>query len=103
VTIGNNDTVYPSFFDDEIYSTSEVVDYQVVISSKKDTDCIKFVVETTKEGIGIEQEIKERLLKNPVIGSNIDSGRLSLGEFELVSMGTLRSKSRAKKLITDNR
>jgi len=103
VTIGNNDTIYPSFFDDEIYSVPEVVDYQVVISNKENRDCIKFVLETMEEGLEIEKEIKERLLKNPVIDSNIDCGMLSLAEFELVSMGTLRSKSRAKKLIIDNR
>ena len=103
VTIGNGDAIYPSFFDNEIYSAPEVVDYQVVVSGKENMDCITFSVETTGESSGIGKRITRALLKNPVIRKNIDQGVLVLHEIDLVNMGTLRSNSRSKKLIIDNR
>ncbi|MDY7033236.1 MAG: AMP-binding protein [Thermodesulfobacteriota bacterium] len=103
VTLGNKDIIHPSFFDDEIYCVPEVVDYQVVMSKKENMDRITFRVETAEEDLGIEKEITKRVLKNHLLQKNIDQGMLSWPEIDLVSMGTLRSKSRAKKLIIDNR
>ena len=103
VVIGMKDKVYPSFFDDVIYSMSEVVDYQLVIKKKGNRDCLKFLVEITEEGVGVEKEILKKLREIPVIKMNMDMGLLSLPEVELVSMGALIRKDRAKKLIIDHR
>ena len=103
VTIGDKDTICPSFFDDEIYSVSVAIDYELRITKKEGKDRLKFTVETTEEGPGIEKEIEKRLLNNPVIRRNIDLGMLSLDQIEIVSMGTLIRSTRAKKMILDNR
>lgn len=103
VAIGRKDKVYPSFFDDAIYSAHEVVDYQLVITKEGNRDHLKFVVEITEDGVGVDKEIINKLQEIPVIRMNMDAGLLSLPEVELVSMGALIRKARAKKLIIDNR
>ena len=103
VTIGKKDEIHPAFFDDVIYGLSEVIDYQIVITKKENTDCLKFMVEITEHGNGIDKEIQKRLLETPVVWRNLDRSMISPPEVELVRMGTLIPRTRAKKLIIDKR
>jgi len=103
VTIGNGDEIHPSFFDDVLYSLFEVVDYQLAISKQAHKDCLKFTVEVSEEKSDLGNELKRRLLGAEVIEKNLLLGKLVEPEIELVGPGTLQRRTRAKKLIIDNR
>lgn len=103
VRIGDGDEVYPSLFDEVLYKIPQVVDYQVTL---KQTDCkddLVFVVEVTKIGDALQQEIRRVLVTFPLLQIKTASGRITEPKIDLVGLGQLKRSGRAKKLIIDNR
>jgi len=103
VTIGGGDDIHPPFFDDVIYSLSEVIDYQLTITRYGDKDCLVFKVEVTEAGKDLGTKIKKKLLDTRVIKKNMRIDTLIEPDVKMVSPGKLQRRTRAKKLIIDNR
>ncbi len=103
VKIGDGDEIYPSMFDELIFSVPEVIDYQLTLSKEGDRDILLITAEVTREGQDIGEAISKTVLSHPLIGKNIKDSRMALPKVELVSQGTLKRMTRAKKLIVDER
>ena len=103
VKIGGGDEIYPAVFDELIFSVPDVIDYQLTLGREGDRDIFRFKVEVTAEGQDIGEAISKTVLSHPLIKKNVEADRMALPEVELVSQGTLRRLTRAKKLIVDER
>jgi len=103
VKIGDGDEIYPAVFDELIFSVPDVIDYQLTLGREGDRDIFRFKVEVTAEGQDIGEAISKTVLSHPLIKKNVEADRMALPEVELVSQGTLRRLTRAKKLIVDER
>jgi len=64
---------------------------------------LDFKIEMLPESTGGLPEIHKRLLAASIIAKNLASGRMAEPGIELVGSGTLKSVSRAKKMIVDCR
>jgi phenylacetate-CoA ligase len=102
VKIGG-DELYPSVFDELLYSIPGIIDYQVTLGKEGDRDILSFKIEVFRQDERILQVINESLLAHPVIRRNIAVNTLALSPVELVGPGILARMNRAKKLILDER
>ncbi len=103
VPIGDGDEMYPSLFDDVLFEIPGLMDYQVTVSRQEYKDRLDFRIEMTPNCIDRIPEINSRLLSEPIISKNVASGKMLEPGIEVVPFGTLRSASRAKKMIVDRR
>ena len=101
--IGGGDEIYPAMFDELIFSIPEVIDYQMTLGKEESRDTLHFQVEVTTESQHICEAITKAVLSHPLIRKSVDANRLALPKVELVSQGTLKRLTRAKKLIIDER
>jgi phenylacetate-coenzyme A ligase PaaK-like adenylate-forming protein len=100
VKIGN-DEIYPSIFDEVLFSIPDIIDYQVTLSKERNKDILTFKVEVVDKGDKIQKAITEKLLSHPIIVKNLRAEILELAPIELVDQGNLTRINRAKKLITN--
>jgi phenylacetate-coenzyme A ligase PaaK-like adenylate-forming protein len=98
-----SDELYPSAFDELLFSIPDVIDYQVTLNKEKKKDNLTFKIEVVEPDEGIRQIISENLLNHPIIRKSLDGNILVLSPIELVSRGKLTRMNRAKKLIIDVR
>lgn len=103
VQIGEGDEIYPSLFDDLLYNIPEVIDYQVSLGRTGGKDCLAFRVEVIRPGNDIEEKIKKILTDFSLIQKNINTGRMTDLELDVVGIGELRHSGSAKKMIVDSR
>jgi phenylacetate-CoA ligase len=103
ITIGDGDEIYPALFDDALYEIPGLMDYQVVVTREGNKDRLRFKIEMTRENADPIPEINRKLLSEPVIAKNIAAGTMVAPAIEIVGWGTLKSASRAKKMIVDRR
>jgi phenylacetate-CoA ligase len=103
IVLNNGDEIYPTVFDETLYSISGLVDYQVIVTKQNDLDHLKFKIELRKESNDSILEIQEKLLAAPVIAKSLSSGNMVAPHIEILSPGALRTANRAKKLIQDQR
>ncbi len=103
VRIGEGNELYPTLFDDLLYSIPKVIDYQVILTQEGGKDSLSFKVEVTEKEKGLREKIKRVLLKAPLIQKNLKTHGITPPKIELVGRGTLRPLKRAKKLILDKR
>jgi phenylacetate-coenzyme A ligase PaaK-like adenylate-forming protein len=103
VAIGDDDIVYPSYFDDALYEIPGVVDYQVVLSRSGTRDRLQFTVEMAPGRTSAIDELVQKLFSEPLITRNLAAGRLEKPTVEIAEWGRFRSAGRTKKLIADQR
>ena len=103
VKIGGGDEIYPAMFDELIFSIPEVIDYQMTLGKEEGRDTLLFQVEVTTESQHIREAISKVVLSHPLIRKTVDANKVALPKVELVSQGTLKRLTRAKKLIIDER
>jgi len=103
VSVGDGDEIYPSLFDELLYQIPEVVDYRATLSRNNGKDNLAFVVEVTRTGDDLHQEIRGLLSTLPLLQRNISAGKMTEPSLELVGLGELKRGGRAKKMIVDNR
>jgi phenylacetate-coenzyme A ligase PaaK-like adenylate-forming protein len=103
VKIGNDDIIYPSMFDELIYSFPDIIDYQLTLGKKENKDVFIFKVEVVRENENIHRSITDELVSHPLIRKNIENNILAAPVVELIGQGTLTQMNRAKKLIIDER
>jgi phenylacetate-CoA ligase len=97
------DELYPSSFDELLFSIPDVIDYQVTLSTEGNQDILRFTIEVVQDNEKIRSVIREKLLNHPIIKANMAASTLGLSQIELVSEGKLARLNRAKKLIADKR
>ena len=66
-------------------------------------DHLAFVVEVTKLEEKIKKDLQKKLLELTLIEKNIRAERMTRPEIELVGLGEIKRKGRAKKMIVDAR
>ena len=103
VKIGNGDIIYPSMFDELIYSFPDIIDYQLTLRKQENKDILVFKVEVARENEDIRQALADAIVSHPLIKRNIESNTLTSPVVELICQGTLTQMNRAKKLIIDKR
>ncbi|TET16704.1 MAG: phenylacetate--CoA ligase family protein [Dehalococcoidia bacterium] len=101
--IGEGDEIYPAMFDELIFSIPEVIDYQLTLGKEGGKDILLFRAEVTKESQHICEAIGKVVLSHSLFRKSVEAKRVALPKVELVSRGTLRRLTRAKKLIIDER
>jgi len=103
VTVGDDDVIYPSLFDEVLYKLPEVVDYDLIVSRDGARDKLDFVVEVTETNENLRERIFDLLVEEPVIKANLYKGTMSEPGVTIVGLGELPRTGRAKKKIKDNR
>ncbi|GAI97826.1 unnamed protein product, partial [marine sediment metagenome] len=103
VKIGEGDEIYPTMFDEALYAIPDIVGYEVSISKDGVKDSLTFQVEIARKGAAVEELVREVILKVPPVQKNIKMGKMTVPEIQLVTPGSLRKSTRAKKLIKDMR
>jgi len=102
VKIGD-DELYPSVFDELLFSIPDIIDYQVSLTTKEKKDILSFKIAVAREDENTCHVISEVLSGHPLIKKNLAVNKLALSPIELVGSGTLIRMNRAKKLISDKR
>jgi phenylacetate-CoA ligase len=103
VTVGGGDEIYFSIFDESIYNVSELVDYQISVTTEQGKDLLVFTAEVTHIGDDVEKKIRDLVLESPLVRKNIRNGTMAEPEVNLVALGAFKRQGRAKKMIADNR
>jgi phenylacetate-CoA ligase len=103
VRIGEGDEIYPAMFDEALYTIPDIVGYEVSIGNDGGKDSLAFQVEIARQGAAVEELVREVILKVPPVQKNIKTGKMTMPEIQLVTPGSLRKSTRAKKLIKDMR
>ena len=66
-------------------------------------DGLTFQVEIAGKGAAVKELVREVILKVPSIQKNVQMGKMTMPDIQLVTPGSLRKTTRAKKLIKDMR
>jgi phenylacetate-CoA ligase len=103
VTLGNGEEIYPAAFDDLLFEIPGLIDYQVVLLRKNGKDRLDFKIELLSKSEDRIPEIIVRLFTAPVISNNLKNRTMTEPQIELVESGSLKTVSRAKKMIVDQR
>ncbi len=103
VRIGEGDEIYPAMFDEALYTIPDIVGYEVSISKDDAKDSLTFQVEIARKGAAVKELVRETILKVPPVQKNVKMGKMTIPEIQLVTPGSLRKPTRAKKLIKDMR
>ena len=103
VKLGNGEEVYPAIFDDLLFKIPGVIDYQVVMLRQNSKDRLDFKIELLSKSEDRIPEIRELLLTAPAISNNLENGTMTEPRIVLVEPGALKTISRTKKMIVDQR
>ncbi len=101
--LSSGDEIYPSLFDDVLYSIPQLFDYEVEVSEQRGKEQFLFTIETIGQDLMVAETINKILMNCPVINKNINSGRMFPPAINLIPYGSLDHSRRAKKLILDKR
>jgi hypothetical protein len=75
----------------------------VSVSNNGIQDSLIFQVEIAGKGAAVKELVRDMILKVPPIQKNVRMGKMTMPEIQLVTPGSLRKSTRAKKLIKDMR
>ncbi len=103
VRLSGGAEIYPSLFDELLFTIPEIIDYQLSLGKKDGKDALSFTIEVIERGERVQQRILRLLAEYPVIRENVTQGGMAPPDVELVNRGALLSMSRAKKMILDER
>lgn len=103
VKLGGGAEIYPSLFDDLLFTVPEIIDYQLNLSKEDGRDKLRFKVDVTERNEAVQQRIFRLLAGYPVIRQNATQNIMVPFEVELVERGDLVRMTRAKKMIIDER
>jgi phenylacetate-CoA ligase len=103
IRIGEGDEIDPTMFDEALYTIPDIIGYEVSISKDGVKDSLTFQVEIARKGATVEELVRKVILKVPSVQKNVEMGKMAIPEIQLVTPGSLRKPTRAKKLIKDMR
>ena len=95
--------IYPSLFNDLLFTVAEIIDYQLGLSKEDSRDKLRFKIEVTECNEAMQQRIVRLLAGYPIIRQNVMQNNMVPPEVELVAQGGLVLMHRAKKMIIDER
>jgi phenylacetate-CoA ligase len=99
----SGDSIHPTIFDDLVYANTDVIDYQIALEQEGEQERLHLRVEGVRGCLGLIQDIENRMIRHPIVNKGIERKTLLPPRVEILSAGSLRSMSRAKKLIIDQR
>jgi phenylacetate-CoA ligase len=103
VKLDSGTEIYPSLFDDLLFTVPEIVDYQLNVGKEDGKDKLRFKIELIERSKTVQQRILQLLAGCPIIRKDISHNMMAAPEVELVKLGALIPMSRAKKMIMDKR
>jgi phenylacetate-CoA ligase len=103
VRLMSGQVIYPSLFDEVLHKLTDLVDYDLRVTSKNGRERFHFTVEVTAPGQGIRDRIRQLLLDEPGMRALFAAGAMDDPEIEEISPGGLSRIGRAKKKIIDER
>jgi phenylacetate-CoA ligase len=103
LVLEDGDEIYPTLFDEILYSIPGLIDYRVIVTKREGLDCLEFKIELMEGMSRRILEVQEKLLTAPIIAKNLRSGKMAAPCIEILGPGALRAANRAKKLIADLR
>jgi phenylacetate-CoA ligase len=103
VRVAAGDEIYPAMFDEALYTIPDIVGYEVSVSKDGGKDSLTFQVEIARKGAAVQELVREVILKVPPVQKNVELGKMAIPAIQLVTPGSLRKTTRAKKLIKDMR
>jgi phenylacetate-coenzyme A ligase PaaK-like adenylate-forming protein len=103
IRMKNGDPVHPAFFDDLVFSNTEVIDYQIALCNEGDRERIHLRVETIHESEKTCRELEALLTQSRIIQNGIAQKTMLPASVEQLPTGSLRTMNRAKKRILDQR
>lgn len=103
VKIGEDVEIFPSLFEELLYSHSNVIDYRVLVSQTDGRDVLTIKVEVNGLSDEVRKTINEVILRTEPIKSSLESGKLALPRIELVNQGEFASFIRTRRPIIDER
>jgi phenylacetate-CoA ligase len=95
--------IYPSLFDDLLFTLTEIVDYQLNLGKEDGKDKLRFKIEVIERSETVQQRIVQLLAGYPIIRKNVTQGIMAPPEVELAERGALIRMTRTKKMIIDER
>jgi phenylacetate-coenzyme A ligase PaaK-like adenylate-forming protein len=102
VKLGGGEEIYPSLFDDLLFTIPEIIDYQLKLSKEGGRDKLHFKVEVLERTEAVQKHIVDLISGFPLIRQNVEQNMVP-PEVELVERGGLVRMDRAKKMIMDER
>jgi phenylacetate-coenzyme A ligase PaaK-like adenylate-forming protein len=75
IVLGSGDEIYPTLFDDVLFETPGLVDYQVLVLRQEHADRLDFKIELMSKSEDRISEIKEKLLAATVISNSLKTGK----------------------------
>jgi len=103
VKLMNGSEIFPSLFDDRLYSFREILDYVVTLSLENGRERLELTVEIEEEHGDLKEKIRMALSQIPVVSESMKEGTMDAPVIRMVPGGKLKPAEHAKKLILDER
>ncbi|OPY78737.1 MAG: Phenylacetate-coenzyme A ligase [Syntrophorhabdus sp. PtaU1.Bin058] len=103
VRLSNGRLVYPSLFDEVLYTLTELVDYDLRVTGTGGRERLHFTVETTGQDPDIRDRVRQLLFHEPALRPLFAENTMDEPEITVVPPGGILQMGRAKKKIIDER
>jgi phenylacetate-coenzyme A ligase PaaK-like adenylate-forming protein len=103
VQLARRHLIYPSLFDEVLYKLTDLVDYDLRVTSTGDRERLHFTVEVIGPDHGIQDKIKQLLFHEQAVHALFAEGKMDDPEITVVPPGGISQMGRAKKKIIDER
>ena len=104
IPIGSGDNLFPTECDEALLQIPEVIDYQIIVQRKKNTDHLTVIAETKSQTDKTRSKILNALMTIPDIKDGVtDSRTIHPPEIQFVKPNTLDKTVRKAKRIIDKR
>jgi phenylacetate-CoA ligase len=103
VRLASGQLIYPSLFDEVLYKLTDLVDYDLRVTSTGDRERLLFTVELIGSGQGIQDKIKRLLFHEQAVRPLFAEDTMDEPDIMIVPPGGISRMGRAKKKIIDER
>lgn len=102
-TLAGGIFIYPSLFDDVVYSFRSIVDYRIQLTKEGNQEILTCIAELIEDDPNIEDKLTEALSSIPPIKDSIESGFMQEPRIQFASPGEITRTGRMKQRIMDER
>lgn len=103
VRLANGYLVYPSLFDEALYTLTDLVDYDLRVTGTGGRERLHFTVEAIGQDPDIRDGVRRLLFREPALRPVFAEGTMDEPEITVVPPGGILQMGRAKKKIIDER
>ncbi len=103
IPVGKAGKIYPSLFDEVLYTVPSLVDYRILLTRKGEKGCLICRVELSENKSWNPRRIAQLISNIPPIKESIKDGYLTEPQVELADRNDLKRRGRVKQRIVDNR